>query len=145
MNPLQKKVQHYLNGYIEGIKEYQYLPLLPNPLRKDLLDLFQEGIHLPILQDLVVLMLYYGTRIRAFSLCQIRWNDLSYNTERKMVRLYVAEETERKEVLVDEETSRFICLYQKHAQTNLFCYMFQKEGNPMEEEALFALLQEYPN
>ena len=143
MSKIKERLKIFIKEYINNVKQHQYknLPheiiIFKQKLLEDIINSDQEKKYL---RDLILLMLYYGTRIKALELGNLNYSDITAEGENE-VKLRVVSRKGEQTILIDKETNEVLYLYLEHFKPH--------KGNlwaaEVDENYIYKLLDIYPN
>lgn len=131
------QIRIFIKEYINNVKQHQYKNL-PEEIKifkqKLLKDINNSKEREKYLKDLILLMLYYGTKLKILDLINLNYSDITITPE------YRIKINKKQSILIDSETSEILILYLKYfeEEENLW-------KNTIDEKYMYKLLDQYPN
>lgn len=148
MDSLQHLIKAYIGAYISTLRSRQYKPLDPQwkQHKFELLEKIKRQEQWHVLHDLSLLMLYYGTTIRAQALCDLIIEDVIRREDGKIqLKLYQHGSEPDRYILIDEETTEILEEYLALTDRSQI-YLFRNEqGAQLTPQDIFLLSNKYPN
>lgn len=148
MDIIQHLIKSYISAYLSTLKSRQYKPLDAQwkQSKEELLERIKQQEQSHMLRDLCVLMLYYGTTIRAHHLCQLSTEDVVTRLDGKIqIKVHAAEAEPDRYILIDEETTEILKAYLSLTNPRQIQLFLNDQEQPLTTEDLFLLSNLYPN
>lgn len=147
MDSIQHLIKSYINAYLTTLTSRQYKPLDRQwkQHKYELLDKVRETDQVPVLRNMALLMLYYGTQIQARELCELTVDDVVRQSDQKLQLRLIRGEGQDRYILVDEETREILEEYLAHIDFKQVYLFTQDDGKPYTPQKVFDLSLQYPD
>jgi serine protease AprX len=149
MDSLQHLIKAYIGAYIATLRSRQYKPLDKQwkQHKLELLEKIKRQEQWHVLHDLCILMLYYGTPVRAQAICDLIIEDVIHRDDSRIqLKVYQQGPEPDRYILIDEESSEvlneYLSLTDRVTQIELFRH---PDGSKLTPQDIFLLSNKYPN
>lgn len=145
IDSVEHLVKSYIGAYFSTLKSRQYKPLNTQwKLHKQkLLKEIKHTDQWHLLRDLGILMIYYGTPVKAQEICDFQVDHVVLQENR--VKLKLSRPGQDRYMLLDEETTEIMSEYLEYIEPSQIQLFLDDDHQPLKYHDIFLLANRYPN